>query len=77
MNDKEAIKICEGWFAHLQAQSEKSLTLQKAASLARKGEGDKARKLVNSVDRQPKVYDGARLETAVRYLVEKVRANHD
>ena len=72
MTDDEAIEICESWFAYLARQAEKTKTLQQAAGLARRGEVQAARRLKNSVDRQPKVFDGARLEPAVRHLVSVV-----
>ena len=74
MTDDEAIEICESWFAHLARQAEKTKTLQQAAGLARRGEVQAARRLKNSVDRQPRVFDGARLEPAVRHLVSVVSA---
>ena len=74
MTDDEAIRICERWFTHLANQQEKSITLQKAASLARQGKIEEARRLKNSVDRQPKVFDGATLEPAVRHLVERIQS---
>ena len=68
MTNLEAIEICERWFRHLENQRQKSLVLQKAAALARQGNQAEARRLKNSVDRQPKVFDGATLEPAVRHL---------
>lgn len=76
MDKDEAIEICNGWFAYLESQKEKARRLQEAATLARKGKQDEARKIVNEVDRQPRVYDGARLEPAVRRLIELVN-EHD
>lgn len=72
MTDDEAINICERWFRYLDGQREKTLTLQRAASLARAGQVDEARRITNQVDRQPRVFDGATLEPAVRHLIQRV-----
>ena len=73
----EAISICEEWFRHLDRQAQKAVTLQKAASLARAGKIDEARRLKNTVDRAPKVYDGARLRPAVEHLIAALDREKD
>ena len=75
MNKAEAIETCEAWFAHNERQRENSFEMQRLASLARTGpEGAKeARKKLANIDRAPVVFDGARLEPAVRFLVNAAR----
>ena len=70
MSKEEAIEVCNGWFAYLESQKEKARRLQEAATLARNGNQEEARKIVRQIDNQPRVYDGARLEPAVRRLIE-------
>lgn len=69
----EAIDICERWFAHIEHQKQRSIDIQKLATMARNGQGDEARHLLAQIDRSPKVYDGAMLEPAVRELVKLAR----
>lgn len=64
-----AIEGCQDWFSYLERQEQRALTLQKAASAARKGDTETARRLKSSVDSGVTVYDGAQLEPAVRALV--------
>lgn len=75
MTTSEAIEICEGWFRHLDRQRNKARQMAELATLARTGpEGQKeAKQRMRQIDRQPKVYDGARLEPAVRHLLRMVR----
>ena len=77
METDEAIEICEEWFAYLERQKQKALKLQELAALARTGpEGHaQAQKEKRRIDRTPTVYDGARLEPAVRHLVKAVEDN--
>ena len=70
MSKEEAIEVCNGWFDYLESQKEKARRLQEAATLARNGNQEEARKIVRQIDNQPRVYDGARLEPAVRRLIE-------
>ena len=71
MTTDEAIEICEAWFAHNERQHAKTKRLAELAALARTGpEGhEKARKELAQIDRTPTVYDGGRLEPAVRQLI--------
>lgn len=73
MKTEEAIAICDQWFAYLKRQQEKSVALQRLATLARTDPKEAQRQL-REIDRAPKVYDGARLEPAVRHLVQLARA---
>ena len=72
----DAIQTCRDWFAHLERQRAKTLRLQQLAILARKGpeEAKQAQKELRQIDRQPRVYDGARLEPAVRLLIDALEA---
>lgn len=74
MNTAEAIEICEGWFDYLDRDREKTKRLQELSAKARKGpeQAKEAQRELRQIDNQPKVYDGARLETAVRHLVASV-----
>ena len=70
MTYAEAIKICEQWFAYIERQKQNTEKLQKAASLARKGDKEGAKRLKNEVDNQPKIYDGETLLPAVKHLLQ-------
>ena len=71
MDNREAIKICRGWLAHLDRQQEKAIKMQQLAAKARKGpeQAKEAQQELRQMDRQPKVYDGARLRPAVEHLI--------
>lgn len=73
MKPEEAIGICERWFAHLEQQRQKSIEIQKLVALARKGHQAEAQRRLRQIDRDPVVYDGARLEPAVRFLVDEAK----
>lgn len=73
----EALEICEGWFAHLERRKQKSLEVQRLATLARTGpDGEKeAQRRLRQMDMcSVTVYDGAQLEPAVRYLVKLAKS---
>lgn len=72
MTVDEAIEICEAWFAHNAADRARSVEMQRLASMARSGQGDEARRLMAQIDRSPRVFDGSRLEPAVRALIGAV-----
>lgn len=76
MTDSEAIAICREWFTYLERQEAKTKRLQELAALAKTGpEGHKqAQRELKQIDKQPVVYDGARLLPAVKYLVERIRS---
>lgn len=69
----KAIEVCEQWFAYNERQKQNTITLQKAATYARRGDRKEALRLKSSIDNQPKVYDGARLEPAVKLMVKALR----
>jgi len=74
MTDAEAIEICEGWFTYLDRQKQKAVEVQNLAAMARAGQGEEARHRLRQIDnRAPVVYDGARLEPAVRHLLKRLR----
>lgn len=73
MNVKEAVAICEEWFAYIERQKQRSIELQKLATMARNGQQEEAQKRMRQLDRSVTVYDGARLEPAVRFLVQFAR----
>ena len=79
MNTNEAIEICNQWFAYLDGQEARLIKMQKLAAQARKGpeEAKKAQRELRNMDRQPKVYDGARLRPAVMHLVATVQTGLD
>ena len=79
MNTQEAVEICNDWLAHLDRQQEKSIKMQRLAAQARKGpdEAKKAQAELRQMDRQPKVYDGARLRSAVEHLIAENKTFED
>jgi hypothetical protein len=81
MKTSEAIDICQGWLDHLDRQQEKTIKMQQLAAKARKGpeQAAEAQKEMRQIDRQPKVYDGARLRPAVECLMAlaKLEASDD
>jgi hypothetical protein len=72
VNVSEAIEVCEAWFVHNERQRSKSVEIQRLAALART-EPNEARRKLAQIDRQPVVFDGARLEPAVRALIRAVK----
>lgn len=74
MKAEEAIEICEGWFAYLERQKQKSIEIQKLATMARNGQQDEAQRRLRQLDNSVTVYDGGRLEPAVRALVKLARS---
>jgi len=72
----EAKTECERWFAHLKRQEERSVALQRLAADRRAGTCDDAekRRRLAELDEQAgvTVYDGARLEKAVRTLLRHI-----
>lgn len=70
MNVKEAIEICESWFAYIERQRVKSVEVQKLAAMARSGQQEEAKRRLRQLDNSVTVYDGGRLEPAVRHLVK-------
>lgn len=70
MKTEEAIEICEGWFAYIERQKQKSIEMQKLATMARNGQQEEAQRRLRLLDSSVTVYDGSRLEPAVRHLVK-------
>lgn len=71
MKTEEAIEICNGWFAYIERQKQKSIEVQKLAAMARNGQQDEAQRRLRQLDTTSlTVYDGGRLEPAVRHLVK-------
>jgi hypothetical protein len=69
MTVNEAVKECELWLAYLDRQRERTREMQRAASIARRGDTTQARKIRNQLDSQPRVFDGTKLEEAIRILL--------
>lgn len=72
MKTDEAICICQEWFAYIERQRKKSIEVQKLAAMARSGQQEEAQRRLRQIDNSPTVYDGARLEPAVKHLVDLV-----
>jgi hypothetical protein len=70
MTYDEAIEICEGWFAYIERQKQKSIEVQELAAMARNGQREEAQRRLRQLDNSVTVYDGGRLEPAVRHLVK-------
>jgi hypothetical protein len=69
----EAIEVCEGWFAYLDRQKARSIEVQKLASMARAGQQEEAQRRLRQLDQMSvTVYDGGRLEPAVRKLLSTI-----
>lgn len=75
MKTDEAIEICEGWFAYIERQKQKAVEMQKLAAMARNGQQEEAQRRLRQLDNSVTVYDGARLEPAVRHLVKLARTS--
>jgi hypothetical protein len=74
MKTDEAIEICEGWFAYIERQKQRAVEMQKLATMARNGQQEEAQRRLRQLDTTSvTVYDGARLEPAVRHLVKLAR----
>ena len=63
---EDLYKVASAWLRHIDRQKERAETLTRAASLAKKGDIEGARRLKAQVDRAPRVYDGANMEPAMR-----------
>lgn len=74
MKTPEAIEICQEWFRHLERQRAKTARMAELAALARTGpEGHaEAKRQLRQIDKTPSVYDGGRLEPAVRQLLRHI-----
>lgn len=73
MKVDDAVAICEEWFAYLDRQRAKSVEIQRLAAMARNGQQEEAQRRLRQIDNTPTVYDGGRLEPAVKELVRQAR----
>jgi hypothetical protein len=69
MTIDEALKVFEAWLEHVERQRIKALQMQRLAALA-KTDPAEAKRRMRVMDRQPRVFDGARLEPAVRKVLK-------
>lgn len=69
---REAIDVCEDWFAHIERQKLRAKKMSEASQLA-KINPESARKMVAAIDRAPIVFGGERLEAAVRGLLQTAK----
>lgn len=69
----DAISVCEDWFAYIERQRERSVELQRLATLARTEPVEAQRRLRQLDAKSLTVFDGGRLEPAVRALVDLAR----
>lgn len=75
MKIAEAKAECERWFAYLDRQREKAIAMQEIAAARRSGkiEQFEASRRVRMLDgRAPVVFDGARLEQAIKALLREL-----
>lgn len=75
MKLEEAKAECERWFAYIQKQKDKATAMGEIASAVRRGEidQDESRRRVRALDNcSVTVFDGAKLEKAVRVLLKHV-----
>jgi hypothetical protein len=79
LKTEEALEICKDWFAYLDRQRAKSLIMQKLAVLARVEPMEAQRRLRQLDTHSVTVFDGMRLEPAVKHLVKLCSAepNHE
>lgn len=73
MKTEEAIEICEKWLDHIEAQKQRATEVQKVAAMARTGQQEEAQRRLRQIDNSVTVYDGARMEPAIRHLVDIAR----
>lgn len=69
MTPEQAFSACNRWLEYLARQRHKSEELQRAASLARAGQSDEARRILGRVNRGPVVHDAGDLEPAVKWMM--------
>lgn len=74
MNLAEAKEECQRWFDYIERQKRKSLALQELARERRAGtcSDDEMRRRMAAIDRDVKVFDGARLMDAVKFLLNYI-----
>jgi len=74
MKIDDATAECKRWLAHMDEQRAKSIAMQRLASERRAGtctDEEKDRRL-RAIDRSVRVYDGAKLEQAVKALLREL-----
>lgn len=74
----DAIKECERWFAYNERVKQKSIDVQKIASDVRNKviTSDEARRKLRNLDNcSVTVFDGAKLEEAVKLLLKHIKKN--
>ena len=71
MTLKEAKEECRRWLEHCTAQEKRSYEMQKLAKDRRDGNCDELemRRRKRKIEKQPTVYDGSKLQDAVRVLL--------
>lgn len=75
MTLSEAEAECERWLAYLDSQKAKSLAMQKLAAdrRAKKCDDVEMHRRRSAIDSGVTVYDGAKLEEAVRLLLKSLK----
>lgn len=68
---EKAITICQSWFDYLDNQRNKAKRMQELAHMSKNGHQKEAQRLRQQMDNHPTVYDGARLEPAVKFLIDE------
>jgi hypothetical protein len=77
MNKNEAIEECKRYIARNDAQRARSVRLQELASMARNGKPEEAKRALRELDADRMnltVYDGSKLEEAIKTLLKFVSA---
>ena len=77
MNKNEAIEECNRYLARNEEQRARSVRLQELASMARNGKPEEAKRALRELDADRMnltVYDGAKLEEAIKTLLKFVSA---
>lgn len=64
-------QVIADWFAYLKHQESKAEKLQHAAKLAKQGNTQAAKNIMQQVDSAPVVFDGSKLRDAVKALLKE------
>ena len=72
MTLNEAIEECQRYLAYIQHTKEKSEKIQETARVARLGDQKRVRRMMERIDSNPVVYDGARLCQAIPILIREI-----
>lgn len=72
MDRQQAVEVAQRWLKHCDKVRDRSERLQLLAKDVRAGKltADETRRVRNAIDGDPLIFDGARLERAVRVLVQ-------